>query len=350
MSPRMLLTLWLYAISTGIGSAREIERLTSCDDAFRWIVGDLQPSHDVIAAFRVNHGAAFDQLLTDVLAVLDHKGVLPLRVVAQDGTRVRASAGAPSFRSREALEDCREQAALHLKAVLADADNPELSAAARAAREAKAREHQKRIDDAIDTLKTLPLPKKEGVEQRASTTDKDARVMKMADGGFRPAFNIELAVAGRKTGGPRTIVGVRVTNLGTDIGSLIPVQDDIVRRVGRAPQAVLADANHFKIDDIKELDRRGILPVIPPPRARTSGARRRHGSDARFNRYRDWITGPAAKARYKERPALAEHANAVFKGRFGLDKILVRGLPKVTCVAMLASIAFNLGQNLRHLA
>lgn len=349
MSPRMLLTLWLYAISNGVGSAREIERLTTSDDAYRWIVGDLRPSHDVIAIFRTSHGAAFDQLLTDVLGVLDHKGVLSLRTVAQDGTRVRASAGAPSFRSLGALEECREQAALHLKAVLASADDPELSAAAQAAREAKARDYQERVDDAIEMLQSLP-PKKDGGELRVSTTDKDARVMKMADGGFRPGYNIQLGVAGKKTGGPRAIVGVRVTNVGSDVSSLVPMQDQIVRRLGRAPSAVLADANHFRIDEIKELDRRGILPVVPPPRSRTRKKLGTRQDDARLLQYRKWITSPAARSRYRQRAALAEHANACVKGRFRVDKLLVRGLSKVTCVALLASIAFTLGQNLKHLA
>ncbi len=92
--------------------------------------------------------------------------------------------------------------------------------------------------------------------------------MKMADGGFRPAYNIQLGVVGKKTGGPRSIVGVRVTNVGSDMCSVLPMQDDVVRRLGRAPSVVLADANHFNRDDVKELDRREILPVIPPARPR----------------------------------------------------------------------------------
>src|SRR5688572_8209738 len=82
-STRMLLTLWLYAISTGIGSAREIERRTHSDDAFRWIVGDETVSHTRLSQFRVGHGAALDQLFTDVLGALLHKGLLSLELVAQ---------------------------------------------------------------------------------------------------------------------------------------------------------------------------------------------------------------------------------------------------------------------------
>ena len=134
LSPRMQLTLWLYAISHGIGSAREIARLTTSEDAFRWIVGDLKVSHHTLSSFRVGHEQALDQLMTDVLAGLMHKGLLSLDLVAQDGTRVRASASAPSFRTYGSLQECRRQAELHLKAVLADADNPERTRAQQLAR------------------------------------------------------------------------------------------------------------------------------------------------------------------------------------------------------------------------
>lgn len=103
LSPWMLLTLWLYAISRGIGSAREIARLVDTDEAFRWIVGGVSVGHHELSEFRRGHGEAFDALMTDVLASLTHKGVLSLQLVAQDGMRVRASASAPSFRRLESL-------------------------------------------------------------------------------------------------------------------------------------------------------------------------------------------------------------------------------------------------------
>src|SRR4051794_19835524 len=144
LSPQMKLTLWLYAISNGVGSAREIARLIASDDGYRWIVGDLEVGHHTLSAFRVNHGAALEQLMTDLLASRMHKGVLSLELVAQDGIRIRAAATAPSFRRLESLLECREQAALHLKATLANADDPELTHGQRAAREAGARDFQRR--------------------------------------------------------------------------------------------------------------------------------------------------------------------------------------------------------------
>ena len=246
LSVHMLLTLWLYAVSVGIGSARRIAELIGSDDAFRWIVGDQSVGHSKLSEFRVGHRAALDKLLTDVLTSLMHKGLLSLELVAQDGTRVRASASAPSFRREASLMECREQAALHVKAVFAEADDPSVAERDKRAREAAALSYQRRVDAAIDTVRELQEQGK--LTPRASTTDADARVMKMGDGGFRPAYNIQMATAGSEMGGPRTIVGLRVTHIGSDMGSISPMLDEIERRTGALPAVVLADANHVKHD------------------------------------------------------------------------------------------------------
>lgn len=343
-SPRMLLTLWLYGISRGVGSARELSGLTETDLAYRWISGEMRVSHQLLSRFRVGHGDVLEQLMTEVLGTLLHKGLLSLHVVAQDGTRVRASASAPSFRSEAALAQCLEQAQLHLKAVLAQADNPELSMAQQAAREAGARDFERRVREAITTVQQL-RPSGTG-KARASTTDPEARVMKMADGGYRPGYNIQLAVAGSPMGGPRTIVGLRVTNVGSDMGSLTPMLDDIERRTGELPQQLLADANHTAHDDIRAVAGRDVELLAPVPE-RTRNSRNTH-DDIIAN----WIhrmQTPEAKRTMRARASLCELANAHLKDRFGHDHILVRGAAKVTCVALLGCLAFNLLQHANSL-
>ena len=108
-SPRMLLTLWLYALTQAVGSAREIARLVSSDTAYRWIAGNVEISHQKLSQFRVGHGEALNELMTNILATLMNQGLLSLAVVAQDGTRTRAAATAPSFRTYGSLLQCREQ-------------------------------------------------------------------------------------------------------------------------------------------------------------------------------------------------------------------------------------------------
>jgi transposase len=351
LSPRMMLVLWLYAIIDGVAAATEIERLTTSHVAYRWIVGDLRPCHDVISRFRVSQSEAFSKALNEILAQLLRAGVLDLDVVAQDGTRLRASAGSASFRTAPALEECREHARLHLHAVLAQADDPELSQTMKIARLAKARDYQERVEAAIVALETLPKevkgPKARKGERRASTTDPDARNMKMGDGGFRPAYNIQLAVAGKETGGPRTIVGIQVTNVGSDMGSLTPMANDVEARTGQLPGAVIADTNHFKRADMRAMEERGIHPIVPPPRPRptTATGEQRISVD-------DWRKAqmsPEDQQIYRRRASLSELANAVLKGTYRLDRLLVRTLPRVTSTILLYSLCFTLHQNLKKL-
>ncbi len=350
-SPRMLLTLWIYAVSEGVGSAREIERRTRSDSAFEWIVADLKPSHDVIGAFRVQQGAAFSQLLTDVVTALVDKGVVSLDVVAQDGTRIRASASAPSFRRAEALQALREQARLHVEAVLSQPDDPEISAAAQAARVAKARDFQRRVESALTTVAELQESKAAGEQARASTTDADARVMKMADGGFRPAYNVQIAVAGDATGGPAAIVGVRVTNVGSDLGSVTPMIDDVQARTGKLPKKLLADANHSKLSCIEAAGLRGVDVIAPAVKRRRSKdpkkiAHRKFRIDGpEVARWRVRMTTKEAKALYKQRAALVELKNAQLKVRFGLTQMPVRGLTRVLSTTLLYALAMNIVQN-----
>jgi len=349
LSPHMMLTLWLYAISEGIGSAREIARRVRSEDAFRWIVGEVAVSHHSLSAFRIGHGARFDRLLTDILASLLHKGLLSLELVAQDGTRVRASASAPSFRRHASLLACREQAALHLKAVLADADNPEHTQAQHAARKAAAEAFAKRVEEAIETVGVLQKERDErarpSIRQkpaRASTTDAEARVMKMPDGGFRPGYNIQLAVAGSKMGGPRTIVGVQVTNVGSDMGSVTPMVEQIAERTGLLPEKLLADANHAKYQCIENAARQGVDLLVAVPD--NAGDTSRGASQAVLD-WREKMETDEAKVAYRARASLVELTNAHVKEQLGLDHVLVRGLAKVTSVALLTGLAYNILQN-----
>ena len=326
-SPRLMLTLWTFAISQGIGSAREIERLIETDRAFAWIAGSMSVGHHALSRFRVGHPEALDQLMTDILAALMHKGVLSLRLVALDGMRVRAAASAPSFRSEPSLLECREQAELHLKAILAQADDPELSFAQKAAREAGARDFQQRVEEAIATVHTLQ-------ESRAP---------------FHPALNVRAATAGSELGGPRTIVAVEVTNVGSDMGSMSPMLAQIEQRTGLVPQTLLADANHANHDAISEASARGVDVLVPiPRRSQRTGPDGNH--TPAIEQWRERMQTTEAKELYRARAGLCEWTNAQIAGRFGLRQFLVRAIEKATCVALLAAITTNLTQHVATLA
>lgn len=346
-SPRMLLTLWMYALTQAVGSAREIARLVKSDAAYRWIAGKVEISHQKLSQFRVGHGDALNELMTNVLATLMNQGLLSLEMVGQDGTRTRAAASAPSFRTYGSLLQCREQAKLHIKAVLAAAADPEYTQAQHAARAAAAKQYQERVDTAIATVLTLQEQRSPSQPPaRASTTDAEARVMKMADGGFRPALNVQYAVAGSEMGGPRTIVGVDVSNVGSDMGSMAPMVEQIEERTGQRPKTLLADGGHAKAEDIATTRRLGVDVIVPPAEtAKSIEKLKADGADPEVIAWRERMETDEAKKLYRARAGLVELVNAQQKTHHGITQLLVCGTAKATCVILLNAIAFNLLQH-----
>jgi transposase len=339
-SVRMLLTLWLYAISVNVGSGREIARRLGSDPAFQWIVGDKRVGRTTLNEFRISHPKALEKVFGDVLGVLMSKGLVSLDLVAQDGTRVRASASSPSFRSASALADCRRQAALHLRAVLAQADDTD-DEQQQKAREAKARDFQRRVDEAAAVVRKLQETNFRDKTVRASITDPEARVMKMPGSGFAPAYNVQLATAGDPQGGARTIVGVRVTNVGSDYGSVGPMIDDIEQKCGKRPSVLLADNGHASSADIRAAAARGVTALIAP-QGRSMRKPPNPNEDPAVASWRDRMRTDEAKEQMRARASLCELSNAHIKTRFSMASLLVRGLTKVTCMVLLASLTANL--------
>jgi transposase len=140
--PQVLLGLWLLATSEGVGSARRLARLCDQHDAYRWVRGGVPINYHMLADFRVAHRRALDELLTRILATLMNENLVSLSRVAQDGMRVRASAGAASFRAQSRLEVCLAEAHAQVErlAHAVNAPDLELTRRQRKARERAARE------------------------------------------------------------------------------------------------------------------------------------------------------------------------------------------------------------------
>jgi transposase len=358
IDPQILMALWLYATVDGVGSAREIERLTEAHDAYRWICGGVNVNHHTLSDFRCARVDVLDELLSDSVAVLVNKSLVELERVAQDGMRVRASAGAASFRRRSTLEGCLEQARAQVQALKGelDADPDAGNRRRRAARERAAEECQKRLAQALEQLAEVEKQKnkkavakkeneteeqhKKRSEPRASSTDAQARVMKMADGGFRPAYNVQFTT----TTDSQIIVGVEVNNCGSDLGQLSPMLDQVQQRYDQCPAQWLADGGFARNADIEDAHRRGTT-VYAPVRHPRDSSRDPHvalpdDSEA-IIQWRQRMGSEAAKEIYKQRAATAECVNAIARGR-GLTQFLVRGLNKVKAVALWYALAHNL--------
>jgi len=377
IDPRILMALWLYATLEGVGSARALDRLCEEHNAYRWIRGGVGVNHHTLSDFRVAHVEFLDRLLTESLAALLASGTVRMNRVAQDGVRVRAHAGASSFRRRPRLEqflaEAREQVAL-LRQEL-DADPGAGNRRQQAARERAARERQDHVRQALDELQKIeahrakgdtpkrrkadPSPPPDGnggsaepskakakrpAEPRASTTDPEARVMKGPDGGFRPSYNVQLATDVET----QCVVAVSVTNQGNDQGLLEPMLEQLRQRYGRCPSDLLADGAYATVDGIQAAaESRSVLyaAVKPPKNPRNDPYRPRRSDSPAVAQWRARMATQEAKEIYRQRAATAECVNAQLRNR-GLRQFPVRGMLKAKAIVLWHALAHNLSRML----
>lgn len=345
IDPKILIALWLYATIDGVGSAREVDRLCYSHDAYRWIRGGVSVNYHTLSDFRVGHHDALDELLTQSIAVLLQRGIVTMARVAHDGTRVRGSAGAGSFRRGETLQECLRQARKQVVRTGKQADAP-AQTPGEAAQHRVAADRLARVEEALAQLPALQAikdrqPDKRRTEARVSTTDPDARVMKMADGGYRPAYNVHLATDVDS----RVIVGVRTINSGNDQSQLGPMLDAIAQRLGQLPQAQLLDGGFVTKGEITAAADRAVI-VYAPPMKRAGQSRTPDepvpGDSPAVAAWRARMATDEAKTIYKGRAATAEWVNADARTHRTLDRVLVRGLTKVQTWALWVALAHNL--------
>jgi transposase len=360
--PRLLVGLWLYACIRGIGSARELARRSEESAAFRWLCGGVTVNHRLLSDFRVDHGAALDELFTQVIASLVDKQLVSVSRVSQDGVRVRVSAGADSFRREERLQKLLAQAKQHVEELRRQMENPEssavLSAKQGAARRRAAEEKQYRLEQAIAQLpelkrKQAEAAKKAGrgkqgqkildTELRVSTSDAEAQRMKMPNGGFNPACNVQLATDTKS----RAIVGVAVSNEGSDSSGLSqPMREQVERRTGRAVEQHLLDGGYMRIADLEHAHKLGVALFVPPRLAKLPHCRGRElepkpGDSEAVLAWKRRMASEEGKEIYRQRAASSETVNADLRSYRGLTQLTVRGLAKAKCVALWCALAYN---------
>jgi transposase len=349
-APQLMMALWLWATIDGVGSARRLDQLCRDHLVYRWLCGGVSMNYRSLSDFRIAHREVLDQLLARGVASLVEAGLVSLDILAQDGLRVRASAGASSFRRRKRLEELRTAAQARVARLRAEleADPGAGDRARRAAQIRAAGEREARIAAAQQRMQELEAERarrektnKQDVskqkEPRASTTDAEARVMKMADGGFRPAYNMQI-VAEPKS---QMIVAVDNDTTGSDRGLARPAIEGLHAR-GYKPSDYLIDGGFTKNDDIEWAHDAGTRLWCPPGQTR-------HGSDpyapkrddsAAVADWRKRMASDFGKTFYRRR---AEHEciNARAR-RMGLQQLTVRGKEKARTVLLWVALAHNM--------
>jgi transposase/ribosomal protein L34 len=353
VDPKILMALWMWSIIEGISSARHVARQCEKDFTYMWICGEVGVNYHLLSDFRTAHGEFLDELLTDTIATLIHQKIVTLETVAQDGMRVRAHAGSSSFRRKKSLEECRREAAEQVQKLRDENDDDSANghdasnARRKAAIERAAREREERVAAALQNLEQLQQQKEQrekgsGEKARCSTTDPEARQMKMGDGGFRPAYNVQFAT----DGAARVIVSVEVTNNGSDGGQMSPMHEEVCQKYDKTPENYVVDGGFSTIEDITAVEKKGsrvAAPMTHEDRITKRGgdphARRAHDTPEMFA-FRQRMTTDNSKAILKQRPSIAEFPNAECRNR-GLQQFRVRSLEKVRTTTLWYAITFN---------
>jgi transposase len=357
-SPRLMLALWLYATSQGVGSARALARLCDSHDAYRWLCGGVSVNHHTLGDFRVDCADLLDRLLSEHLAALAKAGLVDLDTLAQDGVRVRANAGTSSFRREVTLDRhlATAQAVVEELKREVDADPESSNRRIRAARERAARERCERVQAAQTALAAIKQKRQQLEEKggngkkpkqpRASTTDPEARVMKMADAGFRPAYNVQVA----SVAGEQIVVAVEVGNNGSDRGLMRPMLERLQALMGRLPRRHLVDGGFCSAEDIEWAHGQGVEVFCPPTQSKsgTDPYLPRRGDGPGVAAWRTRMGSEAGKAQYRVR-TICECIHARWRN-WDLRQLTVRGIEKVRAVALLYALTNNILQGRRLVA
>jgi transposase len=346
--PKIFLALWLYATIKGIGSARLLEEYCEEHDAYKWICGGVKVNYHSLSDFRSLQGEQLDELLTQSVAILSMKNIISLEAISQDGMRVRASAGGSSFKRQETLQFNLELAQMLMTDLNKEAEkNPgacktRVEAAQRRFAEEKVNSLVKASMELEEVRKSKVRAGKKEQRQvkeedlkkaRASMTDPEARVMKMPDHGFRPAYNVQFATTNKG----KAIVGVDITKSGSDQKQTMEMIKQVERRYGLVPEKWLQDGGY---NNKAELEKVGVAykscKIYMPVKEST-----KPNDSEILVELRERMGTTMAKEIYKERAATAEYSNAQARNH-GLQQFLVKGLSKVKCVALIYALAHNM--------
>lgn len=349
IDPLILVALWLYANYDGVDSARDLGQRCVENLPYIWLCGGVTVNYHSLSDFRVDHQAALEELMTGLLHDLDQAGLINWDSQAQDGLRVRASAGAASFRRQLTLEKRLAEAQAASEAAPLAASEPR-SPGQQAAQARAVREKVDRLEAALAEMPAARAakPTDQQAQARVSPTDPQARVMKMADGGYRPAYNWQFAVETRHL----IITGVDVVNSGSDKGQLLPMLAQVQARHQRLPANWLSDGGFVNLAAFRTAAQLGVCIYAPVPTPRDEGRDPYlplPDDSPAVAAWRERMGTDTAKTLYKQRAASVECVNAQTRAHRGVQQVRVRGQAKVKCVALWTAITHNLLIWLRHL-
>jgi transposase len=280
LDPRLLMALWIYGISEGVNSARELSRMCDDEPGCRWLTG-LQPiNYHTLSDFRLAHKQDLDEVFVQVLGLLSAEGLIEMKRITQDGTKIKACAAAGSFRRQDRIGQhlvLARQQVEHLEAPESGPLNQRMIEARKRARQEK----KHRLEEALSELEQIQKTRAESEKDRVrvSETDPQARVMKQSDGGFAPSYNVQISTDAAQG----IIVAVDVTPAGNDCDQLVPAIDHVEANTGKTPEQVLTDGGYsMKNTNIEAMAERGIDLIAPVVENTSEASLKQRGIEPEF--------------------------------------------------------------------
>jgi transposase len=279
-SPQLLIAVWLYGYSQGVSSARELERQMEYEPGLLWLTGMQVVNHHTLSDFRIEHGAALTDLFTQMLVVLSDAGLVKMRLVAHDGSKIRAQAGVDSFRREATLREKLEAARQLVE------EDPQAEGGGnrrqQAAQQRARRERRERAESALEELQKVQANLKEAKKDRArvSRSEAESRLMKHGDNAIAPSYNAQISTDADSG----VIVGVHLSQSADDSHELQPAMEAIHQHLGRGPEQVVADGGFTNRESIQRMSEEGIdfYGSLPDPKERSEAAMKSHGIDPKF--------------------------------------------------------------------
>lgn len=279
--PQLLISIWLYAYSRGISSARELERQMDYEPGLMWMTGLEVINHHTLSDFRVSHGEALTKLLSEMLVVLDSAGLVKMSLVAHDGTKIRAQGGVDAFRREATLRQKLEQAR-RLVEQDPQADGG-VTKRQEAARERARRQRQARAESALNELTKLQADQdseQKRTSTRVSISEPEARWMKHGDKAIVPSYNAQVSTDADSG----VIVGVRLSQCADDTHELEPAIEAIEQATGRKPERMVADGGYTNRSTIEAMAEAKVdfYGSLRNPKERSEAAMKSHKIDPAY--------------------------------------------------------------------
>lgn len=365
IDPRVLLALWIFATSEGIGSARQIDRLCERDVMYRWLCGGVGVNYHALATFRSQNAERLDVLLRQHVTALVDAKVIQLKTIVQDGVRIRASAGSSSFRRRSRLETIAAEVEAQIAALKGEleADPGASDRRALKRKQVAAEQRQEKVRRALERARELEEKRsqtkshKSKAEQekskrkvakgevRASSTDPDAHRMKMGDGGYRPAYNEQVAIDPKS----HFIVATETTNQGLDGGMLPPMVEKIEKAYNAVPETMIADGGFVTKAAIQTLHEKGVKVIAPvdKPRSGRDPYQRMDKDSEGVGQWRERMGKEEGRTLYKMR-SIVEWIFARYRN-WNLRLLRVREKARVRSTMLLAALTHNILHDIARL-